>query len=117
MLRYQALTLIAILGMALGGAATGLAQTTEGTKQDQPPPAAQPTAPFMGNSDSLEGNTGKQDSEAAPPQQPEAPPPPPPQQGLPQALAGQQLPSMGSATSPLPSRGYLGQPRENGTCS
>ena len=113
MLRYQALTLIAILGMALGGAATGLAQTTEGTKQDQSPPAAQPTAPFMGNSDSLEGNTGKQDSEAAPPpQQPEAPPPPPPQQGLPQAPAGQQLPSMGSATSPLPSRGYLGQPRE-----
>jgi len=102
------LSLLTILAMALGGAATGLAQTTQGAKQDQAAPAGEPTAPFMGNSDALEGGAGKQDSEAAP----QPPQPPQQQQGSPQAPAGQQLPSMGSATSPLPSRGYLGQPRE-----
>jgi uncharacterized protein len=109
--RTLALSLVVILGMALGGAASGLAQTTEGAKQDQAAPAAPPTAPFMGSSDQLEDGAGKQDSEPAPPE-PQQQPSQEQQQGLPQAPAGQQLPSMGSATSPLPSRGYLGQPRE-----
>ncbi|MET0481770.1 MAG: DUF459 domain-containing protein, partial [Aestuariivirgaceae bacterium] len=110
MLRAHALSLAVILGMALASAAAGLAQTTQTEKQDQAAPAAQPTAPFMGNSDPAEGGTGKQDSETAP--APAQPPPEQPQQASPQAPAGQQLPSMGSASSPLPSRGYLGQPRE-----
>ena len=112
--RIRILPLVVILGLSLGGAVTGLAQTTEGAKQDQAPATAAPSAPLMGNSDTLEGGAAaKQDSETAPGGTgPTGTPAPPPQQELPPGPAGQQLPSMGSATSPLPSRGYLGQPRD-----
>jgi uncharacterized protein len=110
---HRALALSVILGLSLGATVTGLAQTTQSVKQDQAGPA--PSAPLMGNSDTVEGGAApQQDSETAPAagQGDSAAPSPPPQQGLPPAATGQQLPSMGSATSPLPSRGYLGQPRD-----
>src|SRR3954463_5183643 len=111
--RIRFLPLVVLLGLSLGGTVTGLAQMTEGAKQDQVPAAAAPGGPLMGNSDTLEsGAAAKQDSETAPGGPgPTATPAAPPPQNLPPGPAGQQLPSMGSATSPLPSRGYLGQPR------
>jgi len=93
--RIRVLPLVVILGLSLGASMSASAQTTEGAKQDQATPAAQ--QPLMGNGDTAGGGAGegegaKQDSKAAP--------------------AAQQLPSMGSASEPLPSRGYLGQPRD-----
>jgi uncharacterized protein len=119
--RIRILPLVMMLALSLGGVASGLAQTTQGAKQDQaaptpsPAPAAQPSAPLMGNSDTVEGGAAaKQDGQTKPaePKGNGKPAPAAAQQNLPPAPAGQQLPSMGSATSPLPSRGYLGQPRD-----
>ena len=119
--RIRTLPLVMMLALSLGGVASGLAQTTQGAKQDQaaptpsPAPAAQPSAPLMGNSDTVEGGAAaKQDGQTKPaePKGNGKPASTAAQQNLPPAPAGQQLPSMGSATSPLPSRGYLGQPRD-----
>jgi hypothetical protein len=110
--RIRILPLVMMLGLSLGGIASGLAQTTQGAKQDQaaptPAPAAQPSAPLMGNSDTVEsGAAAKQDGQTKPaePKGNGKPAPAAAQQNLPPAQAGQQLPSMGSATSPLPAAG------------
>jgi hypothetical protein len=111
--RIRILPLLMILGLSL--VVPAVAQTTQSVKQDQARPAA--NAPLMGNSDTVEGGAAaKQDSETAPAAGKADSPPssaPSQEQSGPSAPAAQQqLPSMGSATSPLPSRGYLGQPRD-----